>query len=628
MSKRETSRKKMEQIAKNLLDKQKSYKDMISGFFSKNNEYDIDLENNKEKDDNEETKKDKIYIAKISYEKYLSNKKFNEENELIVKQNTIPNKKNSNDELKFCTNINTSLTDYYYCFKKNNIRVNSLVDDENEKNNDLTLKSNNNKQNTNSNKNDISKDDDSYLLKFLNNVDTKINEEINLEEYNIIYKIYKSLMNNFNFNSGQNNNNIDNNTLNVIQFLSEEAIKFIINGKINILLKYFNYSIDIMKFIFYQIYIFLSILYIDETKDFTESYQMSFKTALLYSSQNYNLLLNIISNPSHFTNQEIKTTKSFVCRNKIIYSILKTLSMRNNSISSINNIIFNNTEPRTFDNNEESIDLYKTTFKLIEEIETETKLNKTKEIKNNIYNKLKLFLVNLNKNEYLTNKMTSIEQKQDNDNIDINLETMLNEVNSEEEISTQKIFTLPLPKNEEKEYKYTIFIELDETVVHYYEEGENYFVKVRQGTDDFLSTMNEFCEIIIVSTSSKEYTDIILENLNKDKKRINTAIYKDICDSNNLILDLRKINRDIKKCIFICHDKNDFFKAPESNIIELKEFNGEEQDKEIVFLQVELMKLKIGMDDIRDIIKEINNTLEKKRNNEKEDDMENVEQRE
>ena len=40
------------------------------------------------------------------------------------------------------------------------------------------------------------------------------------------------------------------------------------------------------------------------------------------------------------------------------------------------------------------------------------------------------------------------------------------------------------------------------------------------------------------------------------------------------------------------------------------------------------MKLKIGMDDIRDIIKEINNTLEKKRNNEKEDDMENVEQRE
>jgi TFIIF-interacting CTD phosphatase-like protein len=302
--------------------------------------------------------------------------------------------------------------------------------------------------------------------------------------------------------------------------------------------------------------------------------------------------------------------------------------MRNNSISSNNNIIFNNTEPRTFDNNEESIDLYKTTFKLIEEIETETKLNKTKEIKNNIYNKLKLFLVNLNKNEYLTNKMTSIEQKQDNDNIDINLETMLNEVNSEEEISTQKIFTLPLPKNEDKEFKYTIFIELDETIVHYYEEGENYFVKVRQGTDDFLSTMNEFCEIIIVSTSSKEYTDIILENLNKDKKLINTAIYKDICDTNNLILDFRKINRDIKKCIFICHDKNDFFKAPESNIIELKEFNGEEQDKEIVFLQVELMKLKIGMDDIRDIIKEINNTLEKKRNNEKEDDMENVEQRE
>ena len=118
----------------------------------------------------------------------------------------------------------------------------------------------------------------------------------------------------------------------------------------------------------------------------------------------------------------------------------------------------------------------------------------------------------------------------------------------------------------ELKYKYTLFIELDETLVHYYEEGENYFVKVRQGTEELLKTLYEFCEILIVSTSSKEYTDIILENLNNKKKYINKAIYKELCDNDNIEIDFRKINRDLNKSIFICHNGKDFFNAPESNI--------------------------------------------------------------
>ena len=63
--------------------------------------------------------------------------------------------------------------------------------------------------------------------------------------------------------------------------------------------------------------------------------------------------------------------------------------------------------------------------------------------------------------------------------------------------------------------------------------------------------MSEFYEIIIVSTSSKEYTDIIIQNINKDKCYVNHTIYKEMYDDND-ILDFSKINRDIKKCIFIC----------------------------------------------------------------------------
>ena len=155
--------------------------------------------------------------------------------------------------------------------------------------------------------------------------------------------------------------------------------------------------------------------------------------------------------------------------------------------------------------------------------------------------------------------------------------------------------------------------------MHYYEEGENYFVKVRQGTDEFLKTLHDFCEIIIVSTSNKEYTDIILENLNKEKNYVDKAIYKELCDNDNIEIDFRKINRDLKKCIFICHEGKSFFNADEKNIVELEEFNGEEDDKEIVYLQSEIMKLKNGVDDIRNNIKEINNFIESKRIEEKKD---------
>ena len=311
------------------------------------------------------------------------------------------------------------------------------------------------------------------------------------------------------------------------------------------------------------------------------------------------MILDIISKHSFYTEQEVKITKSFLGRNKIIYSILKTLP------------------PKNINNNNYA---YKKTYKLIEDIENTTKKNRTLEIRNNIYNKLDKYIINLKSDTNLQNKIKSIEKININN---INIESILNEISEEEKNSNnnndnnniKKILSLTRPMSDDGEliYKYTLFIELDETLVHYYEEGENYFVKVRQGTEELLKTLYEFCEILIVSTSSKEYTDIILENLNNKKQYINKAIYKELCDNDNIEIDFRKINRDLNKSIFICHNGKDFFNAPESNIIELKEFNGEEDDKEVIYLQKELIKLKENISDVRDIIQEANNIIEQKR---------------
>ena len=618
MSNENTTNKKMEQIAKTLLEKNKSYNDILSEYFKKNLEENIIIENNKEKDNNEETKKDKIYLMKIFNEKDYERIKYREKNRTKKNNNDNSGRVKSKGDLKLCTSVNKSLTDYYYCCKKDNNRVNSLVEDENDKNNNessLVLNNiNNNKENENinniNNNNNIDNNDNLYLIKFIGN-----NININIDEYNFnkILKIYKCFMNII-------NNNI-NNIIDIVHILSKEYINFILEGKFNLFIYSFNYSIDIIKFIFYQIFIFLNLLFLDEIKNISDNFEITFKSLLLYSSQNFELISKIITNPNLFLNQENKITKNFVGKNKIIFSIIKTLSPKKN------NFKLNLVNKEQIDFNEDDYkNILKLNFKLIDEIENETKLNRTKDIRNNAYNKLDKFIINLKNKEFILNKIKIITQKQINDD-NLNVDNLLNEINIEDDNNNtdnknENIVFFSLPESERDdedkvEFKYTLFIELDETLVHYYEEGENYFVKVRQGTDEFLKTLHDFCEIIIVSTSSKEYTDIILENLNKEKKYVDNAIYKDLCDTNNSEINFEKINRDNKKCIFICHDKKDFFNAPNNNIIELKEFNGEEEDQEIVWLKEELIKLKNDSNnDIENILCNINEIISNNRKNE------------
>ena len=160
-----------------------------------------------------------------------------------------------------------------------------------------------------------------------------------------------------------------------------------------------------------------------------------------------------------------------------------------------------------------------------------------------------------------------------------------------------------LPEIDIDKYKYYVIIELDETLVHYCEEDNNYFVKVRYGTEDFLEYIHKFCEVIIVSTSEIEYSEIVINSLDKNKGLINNRIYS----HNYKDLDLSKINRNISKTIFICHEDN-FLNAPKSNVIKLKEFDGDENDKELMKMNEEFKNIEnIEIDDIRNIINKIQN---------------------
>ena len=428
--------------------------------------------------------------------------------------------------------------------------------------------------------------------------------------------------------------------------LAYDYMQFLFGDDIKRIIKLFNYCLEIGKFFIYQIYLFLSIIYIDDNKKLDNSIEMSYKTILLYSSQNFNTLLNLIQNPQY--SSEPKKMIGIKTKNKIIISVLKLINPNVPTNSQIKEYI-------NHENNKKQIndDLYKIgrfPLRCLEEIGLNKK-NKNinnNDMRNNYteekYNSLGIIdlLIILKNNKELNDKLNQIEKKvlilfdqknnSSNNTLDNNLNNNnINQVNSANYITSSlsslnmnnsksnnnssnknrlsNMNKLLLPNlNTNKNYKLFLIFELDETLVHYWEEKDNCYVKVRCGVEDCFNKIYDFCEITIVSTSSKEYTDIVVDNINKKKCYIQNRIYKELFDEDENF-DLSLINREMNKCIFICHEE-EFFNAPKTNILQLTEFNGEESDREIIFLCKELMRLK--NDDINDItqfLPEISNNV-------------------
>ena len=106
--------------------------------------------------------------------------------------------------------------------------------------------------------------------------------------------------------------------------LAYDYMQFLFGDDIKRIIKLFNYCLEIGKFFIYQIYLFLSIIYIDDNKKLDNSIEMSYKTILLYSSQNFNTLLNLIQNPQY--SSEPKKMIGIKTKNKIIISVLKLIN--------------------------------------------------------------------------------------------------------------------------------------------------------------------------------------------------------------------------------------------------------------------------------------------------------------
>lgn len=440
-------------------------------------------------------------------------------------------------------------------------------------------------------------------------VDNIINN-FNLDSLNNIMSIYNKLLELFNFNPNnfhRKDKDINSNIkkeisriYNEIKILSYKYINFVFGKDMDSLVKEFCNDIELNKYFISQIYLFISIIYLFEESIISNSYLLiSYKSIMFYSLLNLKNVLNLLKLIS--LNQNEKLLKNIKSVNKIILSILKIINPKVPSNDQIIDFICPN---KCSQNNSLNTTIskgmkYSGLLRLIALLKDNANL-KEKMLK---IEKINLTIIEENSKKEKENESVISEEKKTSKS--------MNEIASVgiSRIKEKKDINKPMLPPIDKKYKYTIAIELDETLVHYCEEGENYYAKVRFGSENFLKNISDFFEIVVISSSGKEYSNIIIDNINKDEgcfveHRIFT---EDFIEGQSLL----NINRDFKKLIFVCHDY-DFFNAPKENIILLKEFLGEEEDREIIKLYNEIKLLIYNEDnksekeiDLRNLIPKI-----------------------
>ena len=159
------------------------------------------------------------------------------------------------------------------------------------------------------------------------------------------------------------------------------------------------------------------------------------------------------------------------------------------------------------------------------------------------------------------------------------------------------------------EKKYTLVLDLNNTLINYNENissNDNIFI-LRPGLLSFLNTLKPIYELISFTNESKEMSDKYLKEIETNKKYFDFNLYKEhnILIGRNLVKDISKIGRDMKKIIIV--DKlYENIKATPHNGILIKPYFGEKDQSDTVLFELKKLLIlvhKMGYEDIRTAIK-------------------------
>ena len=163
----------------------------------------------------------------------------------------------------------------------------------------------------------------------------------------------------------------------------------------------------------------------------------------------------------------------------------------------------------------------------------------------------------------------------------------LNNIDIKKEI---KVPFLP-PKNIDDKREYCLVLDLDETLVHFFEDNNEAYVKVRMGAERFISTLSQYCEIVIFTASTNYYCDIVIDGFDcKDKIDYKLCREYTVEDNGINIKDLSKLGRDLNKIIIIDNIEDNYKHQP-YNGLNISDFEGDENDNELQLILDDLLEI-------------------------------------
>ncbi len=184
---------------------------------------------------------------------------------------------------------------------------------------------------------------------------------------------------------------------------------------------------------------------------------------------------------------------------------------------------------------------------------------------------------------------------------------------------------MPYPYVRTKNGKeYSLVLDLDETLIHFKPQNngeDGGILRVRPGIYEFLDEVGKYYELIVFTTATQDYADVLIDAVEEDKIYFEHRFYREhatIID-NDFVKDLTRIGRPLDKIIIVDNMPQNFRLQKENGII-IKAFWGEDNSDRALY---ELMPILVNIakegNDIRkglvkykdDIVKKVTSCFSK-----------------
>ena len=154
------------------------------------------------------------------------------------------------------------------------------------------------------------------------------------------------------------------------------------------------------------------------------------------------------------------------------------------------------------------------------------------------------------------------------------------------------------------EKKYTVVLDLDETLVNV---NQNGICNLRPGLFSFLNSIKPYYEIISFTNGAKSYSDSIIKQIEARNQYFDYNLYREhsFLYGKEFLKDISRIGRDMKKIIIVDNISNNFKLNPE-NGIQIAPYFGEYSKNDTVLFELKkllVMFHKLEYEDLRVAIK-------------------------